>query len=79
MLEVARIRRETKYLSTTCATLCKKYGSVVGLRFGRDRIVVLNDLESARTMLIDENCEGRPNGPLYEVRTFGVRQGNCHF
>ncbi|XP_032664970.1 probable cytochrome P450 303a1 [Odontomachus brunneus] len=75
ILEVARIRQEAKYLSKSCLMLCKKYGSVVGLKLGKDRIVVLNDQESIQTMLNDENCDGRPTGPLYEVRTFGRRQG----
>ncbi|XP_050460249.1 probable cytochrome P450 303a1 [Cataglyphis hispanica] len=74
-LEVARIRQETGYLFKTCSTLCKKYGPVVGLKIGKDRIVVLNDLESVRAMLTNEDCDGRPIGPLFEARTFGARRG----
>ncbi|XP_014486131.1 PREDICTED: probable cytochrome P450 303a1 [Dinoponera quadriceps] len=75
ILEIARIRQEAKYLTKSCLTLCEKYGPVVGLKLGKDRIVVLNDLESVQAMLSDENCDGRPTGPLFEVRTFGRRQG----
>lgn len=75
-LEVARIRQETGYLFKTCSTLCKKYGPVVGLKIGKDRIVVLNDLESMRAMLTNEDCDGRPIGPIYEARTWGARRGN---
>ncbi|KAL6425593.1 hypothetical protein ACFW04_009618 [Cataglyphis niger] len=74
-LEVARIRQETGYLFKTCSTLCKKYGPVVGLKIGKDRIVILNDLESVRAMLTNEDCDGRPIGPLFEARTFGARRG----
>lgn len=74
-LEVARIRQETGYLFKTCSVLCKKYGPVVGLKIGKDRIVVLNDLESMRAMLSNEDCDGRPIGPIYEARTWGARRG----
>lgn len=74
---MARIRQEAKYITKGCLTLCKKYGPVVGLKLGNDHIVVLNDLESIQAMLNDENCDGRPTSPLYKVRTFGRRQGNC--
>ncbi|XP_012222204.1 probable cytochrome P450 303a1 [Linepithema humile] len=74
-LEVARLRQETKYLCKTCSALGKKYGPVVGLKIGTDRIVVLNDLENIRAMLNNEDCDGRPTGPLYEARTWGARRG----
>ncbi|KYM83976.1 hypothetical protein ALC53_05594 [Atta colombica] len=74
-LEVARIRQETGYLFKTCSTLCKKYGPVVGLKIGQDRIVIMNDLESIRAMLTNKNCDGRPNGPFYKARTWGVILG----
>ncbi|EFN75914.1 probable cytochrome P450 303a1 [Harpegnathos saltator] len=75
ILEVERLRQETKYITKSCAMLCKKYGPVIGLKFGQQRIVVLNDLESMHMMLSDENCDGRPNGPMFKIRTFGLRQG----
>ncbi|XP_076169836.1 putative cytochrome P450 303a1 [Ptiloglossa arizonensis] len=74
-VEVARLRRKTGYLFKTCSVLCKKYGPVVGLKIGTDRIVVLNDYESIHAMLTDEDCDGRPIGPVYETRTFGMRRG----
>ncbi|XP_076241382.1 putative cytochrome P450 303a1 [Calliopsis andreniformis] len=75
VMEVARLRQETGYLVKTCSALCKKYGPVVGLKIGTDRIVVLNNYESIKAMLNDENCDGRPIGPVYEARTLGVRRG----
>ncbi|XP_017755180.1 PREDICTED: methyl farnesoate epoxidase [Eufriesea mexicana] len=74
-IEMARLRKETGYLFKTCSALSKKYGPVVGLKIGIDRIVVLNDYESIRTMLTDEDCDGRPIGLFYETRTFGSRKG----
>ncbi|XP_043289882.1 probable cytochrome P450 303a1 isoform X2 [Venturia canescens] len=74
-LEVARIRKKTGFLHTTCTELSKQYGSVFGLKIGKDRIVVLNNYESMRSMLTNDECDGRPTGPVYEARTWGKRRG----
>lgn len=74
-LEIARIRKRTGFLHETCTELSKKYGSVFGLKIGKDRIVVLNDYESMRSMLTSDECDGRPTGPVYEARTWGERRG----
>lgn len=80
-LEVKRLRKETGSLASTFTTLSQKYGPVVGLKIGVDRIVVLNSFESMRSMCLNDVCDGRPMGPVYEVRTFGKRLGkrNKHF
>lgn len=70
-----RIREKTGYLVETFSTLSKRYGPVVGLKIGNDRIVILNDLESMKAMLMNEDCEGRPNGPIFKIRTWGLRRG----
>nr|XP_034177863.1 probable cytochrome P450 303a1 [Osmia lignaria]XP_034177871.1 probable cytochrome P450 303a1 [Osmia lignaria] len=74
-IEVAHLRQKTGYLIKTFSALSKKYGPVVGLKIGTDRIVVLNDYKSIRAMLTDEDCDGRPTGPVYQTRTFGSRKG----
>lgn len=74
-LEVARLRKETGFFSESCNILSKKYGSIIGLKIGIDRIVILNDYESMKAMIMNENCDGRPIGPVYDARTFGKRQG----
>ncbi|XP_033308798.1 probable cytochrome P450 303a1 [Bombus bifarius] len=74
-IELTRLRKKTGYMFKTCFTLCKKYGPVVGLKVGVDRIVILNDYESIRTMFANEDCDGRPLGLLYDVRTSGCRRG----
>ncbi|XP_012279451.1 probable cytochrome P450 303a1 [Orussus abietinus] len=73
--EVSRLRRTTGSLYRTCTALYEKYGPVVGLKIGKDRIVVLNSYESVRAMMSNEDCDGRPTGPFYETRTWGERRG----
>ncbi|OXU26364.1 hypothetical protein TSAR_002453 [Trichomalopsis sarcophagae] len=74
-LEVARLRKETGYFSEACNILSKKYGSIIGLKIGIDSIIILNDYESMKAMIMNENCDGRPIGPVYDSRTFGKRRG----
>ena len=74
-LEVGRLRRETGFFSEMCNTLGRKYGPIIGLKIGVDKIVILNDYESMKAMITNESCDGRPVGPVYEARTFGKRQG----
>ncbi|XP_047356102.1 probable cytochrome P450 303a1 [Vespa velutina] len=74
-MEIARIRKNTGYLFKTCSVLCEKYGPVIGLKIGSDRIVILNDYNSVCSMLSNPDCEGRPTGPMYKARTWGKRRG----
>ncbi|KAL2728797.1 putative cytochrome P450 303a1 [Vespula squamosa] len=74
-IEVARIRKDTGYLFKTCSILSEKYGPVIGLKIGSDRIVILNDYNSVCSMLTNPACEGRPTSILYRERTWGKRRG----
>ncbi|XP_058793282.1 probable cytochrome P450 303a1 [Phymastichus coffea] len=75
LLEVSKLRKETGYFSESCNILSAKYGSIIGLKIGFDKIVILNDFESMKAMITNEDCDGRPVGPVYESRTFGKRRG----
>ena len=55
--------------------LSNKYGPVLGLKLGVDRIVVVGNLQGIREFLSSEDLTGRPNGPYFELRTFGYRRG----
>ncbi|KAI4502050.1 hypothetical protein M0802_002732 [Mischocyttarus mexicanus] len=74
-MEVARLRKNTGYLYKTCSVLSEKYGPVIGLKIGSDRIVILNDYNSASSMLTNPDCEGRPTSLMYKARTWGKRRG----
>lgn len=75
-LEMARIRRDTKYLYKICLNLSDKYGPVVGLKIGSIRTVIVNDIQSMRDTLFNKDCDGRPKGFLQKIRTSGIRQGD---
>ncbi|KAG4073807.1 hypothetical protein HA402_001031 [Bradysia odoriphaga] len=52
-----------------------KHNGVVGFKVGKDKTVVAINPESIREMTLNEHLDGRPNGILYETRTWGSRLG----
>lgn len=71
-------RKLNKFLYKATVKLAEKYSPkhrVLGLRIGKDRIVVVCGYESIKEMLLNEDIDGRPTGPFYETRTWGERRG----
>lgn len=76
-LAVTRARLQTRYLFKAAHMLNQQYSTrgVLGLRVGKDRIVIPCGLDSVREMLLNEDIDGRPQGLFYETRTWGKRRG----
>lgn len=77
-LEVFKNREKTGYLYKTVNELTRLYcndRSCIGLRIGKDRIVMVNTLEANKEMLYNEDIDGRPKGIFYQTRTWGERKG----
>lgn len=76
-LAVLRVRKEVGgYLYLATVKLAKDYkAGCVGIRIGKDRTVVCLAMDVVREMLNNEDFDGRPQGPFYETRTWGVRRG----
>ncbi|KAF7987189.1 hypothetical protein HCN44_010857 [Aphidius gifuensis] len=72
-LEVAKIRKKTGFLHATCTLLSEKYGPIVGLKIGKDRIVILNNYESMKSMLMNEDCDVTDGSLWIEQRKFLLR------
>lgn len=58
------------------AALARNYGPIIGLRVGKDRLVMVVGYDAIKEMLTKEELDGRPQGPFYETRTWGTRRGN---
>lgn len=77
-LEVNKSREKTGYLYKSLKELSKLYsndGHLLGLKIGKDRIVVVNSVEANKEMLYNEDFDGRPKGIFYQTRTWGERIG----
>lgn len=58
------------------AELAQKYGSVVGLRLGRNYVITVSGAAAVREVLMRDEFDGRPDGFFFRLRTFGKRLGN---
>ncbi|KAG8313366.1 hypothetical protein J6590_001833 [Homalodisca vitripennis] len=67
--------RQFKYTHLAWTRLSAKYGPLVGLRLGRDYIVLVSGQPLVREVLTREEFEGRPDGFLFRLRAFGKRLG----
>lgn len=72
---VYRLRKKTGLLHLTTAELAKKYGPILGLKLGQDRIVIVHGMPDNREFLMSDDLSGRPNGFFYKLRTWGERKG----
>lgn len=53
----------------------KMYGSVVGIRVGTHRLVIVSGREAIKKFYSLDAMNGRPNGFFYRIRTFNKRLG----
>ncbi|XP_065162039.1 probable cytochrome P450 303a1 [Atheta coriaria] len=70
-LSVSRLRKKTGSLAEAMAIFSRKYGPVLGFKFGQERIVICYGGLAIKEFLNTESLNGRPMGPFYELRTFG--------
>ncbi|KAK9880868.1 hypothetical protein WA026_013195 [Henosepilachna vigintioctopunctata] len=74
-LKVLKERKRTGYLYVATAEMSKKYGPVVGLKVGKDLLVIVYGAQAMREFLLSDDLAGRPTGPFFEMRTWGKRLG----
>ncbi|XP_063920154.1 methyl farnesoate epoxidase-like isoform X2 [Zophobas morio] len=53
----------------------EEYGSVVGLKMGRNFVVTVFGADAVKEILTREEFDGRPDGFFFRLRTFGKRLG----
>ncbi|KAH0815760.1 hypothetical protein GEV33_007031 [Tenebrio molitor] len=74
-LEVADKRKKCRYLYQATAEMAREYGPVIGLKVGKDLVVVVYGKHEIREFLSSEDLAGRPKGLFFEMRTWGERLG----
>lgn len=55
--------------------LTQRYGSIVGLRLGHDRIIIVAGKNEIKEFYSIDEFNGRPDGFFYRIRSFGKRLG----
>lgn len=76
-LTVHKERLRVRLLWKVMKNFAKKYhnNGAIGFKIGKDKVVVALTTEAIKEMYASEYMDGRPTGPFYETRTWGMRQG----
>lgn len=79
-LSLSKARNKTGMLIKGIDLIAKSYPEaqkkgILGFKVGKDRIVMTIGRESILEMMSNEAMDGRPTGPFYETRTWGLRRG----
>lgn len=76
-MSVYKARAQTGMLCKGMQLLAKQFdhNGVIGLKVGKDKLVVAIGADSIYEMMTNEDLDGRPTGPFYETRTWGQRKG----
>lgn len=76
-LSIRKARTETGMLCKGTMALAKKYATngAIGFKVGKDKLVVAVTTDSILEMMNNEDFDGRPTGPFFETRTWGLRRG----
>ncbi|XP_053688047.1 methyl farnesoate epoxidase-like [Sabethes cyaneus] len=55
--------------------LARRFGPIVGLKLGRDQVVIVSGMEAIRELYSKDEFSGRPDGFFFRVRSFDKRLG----
>lgn len=74
MVAVSQERKRSNYFYKITSNMSEGRG-LVGLRLGKDLIVVVVGAQALKEFLMSEDLAGRPMGEFYQLRTWGERHG----
>lgn len=74
-LQFRKYIKQAKFIHLVWQRFAEEYGPLVGLRLGRDRIIIVSDYKLAKDILSREEFEGRPDGFFFRLRSMGKRLG----
>ncbi|KAJ8935869.1 hypothetical protein NQ318_019453 [Aromia moschata] len=74
-LQVVKLKKKTGYFLTASAEMAKVYGPVLGLKVGKEKLVVVCGPKEIKECLMSDDLAGRPIGEFYNLRTWGRRRG----
>lgn len=75
--EMHNERIRTGMLCKATIEMSEKYApnGAIGFKVGKDKLVVAVSADSILEMMYNEDLDGRPTGPFFETRTWGLRRG----
>nr|XP_023019296.1 probable cytochrome P450 303a1 [Leptinotarsa decemlineata] len=73
--QIAQLQKKTGHLLYATSEMSKKYGPILGIKVGRETIVVVHGTRANKEFLFSDDMAGRPLGDFYDLRTWGKRKG----
>ncbi|CAH1392903.1 unnamed protein product [Nezara viridula] len=70
-----KLRQKLGFTHLVWEWLSKRYGPLVGVRLGNDKLVIGTNLAVVKELLTKEQFEARPDGFFFQFRAFGERYG----
>ncbi|XP_066592768.1 methyl farnesoate epoxidase-like [Prorops nasuta] len=70
-----KLRSKYGYTYLAFQEISKKYGPIVGLKLGNQKIVFISSYDLVKEALLRDEFNGRPDGFFFRVRSFGERRG----
>lgn len=74
-LRFLEIRKKIGYNHLAFHELSKIYGPVLGMKFGKQKFVIISTHDLVKKVLLQEDFNGRPDGFFYRLRACGERKG----
>lgn len=76
-LQMHNERIRTGMLCKATMAIAHKYSAngAIGFKVGKDKIVIAVTSDAILEMMYNEDLDGRPTGPFFETRTWGLRRG----
>lgn len=75
LFDFQSLKNKCGYTHLAFEELSAKYGPILGLKLGRQRLVVISTFDLVKKVLLQEEFNGRPDGFFFRVRSFGERRG----
>ncbi|KAF7988456.1 hypothetical protein HCN44_001029 [Aphidius gifuensis] len=70
-----KIYKKKKYTHLVFEELSKIYGPILGMKLGRQKLVVISGNELVKKVLNTDEFNGRPDGFFFRARSFGKKLG----
>uniref|UniRef100_T1H914 Uncharacterized protein n=1 Tax=Rhodnius prolixus TaxID=13249 RepID=T1H914_RHOPR len=74
-MEYRKLYRKLGFTHLVWSKLSNEYGQLMGLRLGKDLLVIASGFEAVKEVLTREEFNARPDGFFFRLRAFGERYG----
>lgn len=75
LLQVMHLLKIYKFYHLVWLYLSEKYGNIVGLKLGSNKLVIVSGEKMIKEFYANECFDGRPDGFFFRMRTFNERLG----